>query len=118
MTRGYGVSLAALAVALLGSSAQAQTAGNGVDILSGFRRIWIPGRTYDTGSPTALGAPLLLRNIQIVAERARERTGAQEIAAYYDDRRNQSYSVIDGLGPLTRAYLAGSGATTTIPAFD
>lgn len=118
MTRGYGVSLAALAVVLLGPGAQAQTAGNGVDILSGFRRIWIPGRTYDTGSPTALGAPLLLRNIQIVAERARERTGAQEIAAYYDDRRNQSYSVIDGLGPLTRAYLAGSGATTTIPAFD
>lgn len=118
MTRGYGVSLAALAVVLLGPGAQAQTAGNGVDILSGFRRIWIPGRTYDTGSPTALGAPLLLRNIQIVAERARERTGAQEIAAYYDDRRNQSYSVIDGLGPLTLAYLAGSGATTTIPAFD
>ncbi|WP_419544785.1 autotransporter-associated beta strand repeat-containing protein [Methylobacterium oryzae] len=118
MTRGYGVSLAALAVVLLGPGAQAQTAGNGVDILSGFRRIWIPGRTYDTGSPTALGAPLLLRNIQIVAERARERTGAQEIAAYYDDRRNQSYSVIDGLGPLTQAYLAGSGATTTIPAFD
>ncbi|MGU3560087.1 autotransporter domain-containing protein [Methylobacterium radiotolerans] len=118
MTRGYGVSLAALAVALLGPGAQAQTAGNGVDILSGFRRIWIPGQTYDTGSPTALGAPLLLRNIQIVAERARERTQAQEIAAYDDDRRNQSYSVIDGLGPLTRAYLAGSGATTTIPAFD
>ncbi|MFB0490840.1 outer membrane autotransporter protein [Methylobacterium sp. OAE515] len=120
MKRGYGVSIAALAVALLGSGAQAQTpgAGNGVDILSGFRRIWIPGRTYDTGSPTGLGAPLLLRNIQIVAERARERTRAQEIAAYYDDRRNQSYSVIDGLGPLTQAYLAGSGATTTIPAFD
>jgi hypothetical protein len=51
----------------------------------------------------------LLRNIQIVAERARERSLAQEIAAYYDDRRNQSYSVIDGLGPLTQAYLAGSG---------
>ncbi|RUP16199.1 MAG: phosphatase PAP2 family protein, partial [Methylobacterium sp.] len=120
MKRGYGVSIAALAVAMLGSGAQAQTpgAGNGVDILSGFGRIWIPGRTYDTGSPTALGAPLLLRNIQIVAERARERTGAQEVAAYYDDRRNQSYSVIDGLGPLTQAYLAGSGATTTIPAFD
>ncbi|WP_426315403.1 autotransporter domain-containing protein [Methylobacterium fujisawaense] len=120
MKRGYGVSIAALAVAMLGSGAQAQTpgAGNGVDILSGFGRIWIPGRTYDTGSPTALGAPLLLRNIQIVAERARERTLAQEVAAYYDDRRNQSYSVIDGLGPLTQAYLAGSGATTTIPAFD
>ncbi|MDH3032633.1 autotransporter-associated beta strand repeat-containing protein, partial [Methylobacterium fujisawaense] len=120
MKRGYGVSIAALAVAMLGSGAQAQTpgAGNGVDILSGFGRIWIPGRTYDTGSPTALGAPLLLRNIQIVAERARERTLAQEVAAYYDDRHNQSYSVIDGLGPLTQAYLAGSGATTTIPAFD
>ena len=115
----YGVSTAAMMVAILGSGAQAQTAGgNGVDILSGFGRIWVPGRTYDTGAPTALGAPLLLRNIQIVADRARERTRDQEIAAYYDDRRNQSYSVIDGLGPLTRAYLAGSGATTTIPAFD
>ncbi|MCJ2059740.1 phosphatase PAP2 family protein, partial [Methylobacterium sp. J-048] len=91
---------------------------NSVDVLSGFNRLWIPGPTYDTGSPTALGAPLLQRNIQIVAERARTRARAPEIAAYYDDRRNQSYSVIDGLGPLTRAYLAGSGATTTIPAFD
>jgi membrane-associated phospholipid phosphatase len=122
MKRGYEVVTAALMSASLGSAAQAQTsslrAGNGVDVLSGFSRLWIPGRTYDTGSPTAVGAPLLLRNIQIVAERARERSLAQEIAAYYDDRRNQSYSVIDGLGPLTQAYLAGSGATTTIPAFD
>ncbi|MCJ2084429.1 autotransporter-associated beta strand repeat-containing protein, partial [Methylobacterium sp. E-005] len=119
MTFRHGVSTAAMMVAILGSGAQAQTArGNGVDILSGFGRLWIPGRTYDTGKATALGAPILLRNIQIVADRARERTRDQEIAAYYDDRRNQSYSVIDGLGPLTPAYLAGSGATTTIPAFD
>ncbi|KNY24569.1 autotransporter domain-containing protein [Methylobacterium sp. ARG-1] len=116
----HGVSTAAMMVAVLGSGAQAQTvsSGNGVDILSGFSRLWIPGRTYDTGKATALGAPILLRNIQIVADRARERTRDQEIAAYYDDRRNQSYSVIDGLGPLAQAYRAGSGATTTIPAFD
>ncbi|SFJ00519.1 autotransporter-associated beta strand repeat-containing protein, partial [Methylobacterium brachiatum] len=122
MKLGHGVSIAALIVAAFGTGAQAQTAtvtpSNSVDVLSGFSRLWIPGPTYDTGSPTALGAPLLQRNIQIVAERALARTQAQERAAYYDDRRNQSYSVIDGLGPLTRAYLAGSGATATIPAFD
>jgi outer membrane autotransporter protein len=118
----YGVSIVAVMVVALGSGAQAQTsgsnAGRGIDILSGFSQLWIPGATWDTGRPTALGASFLQRNIEIVADRARERTLAQEIAAYYDDRRNQSYSVIDGLGPLTQAYLAGSGATTTIPAFD
>ncbi|UUZ87270.1 hypothetical protein LJK88_40540 [Paenibacillus sp. P26] len=45
---------------------------------------------------------------------AATRTSSEADAAYYDDRRKQSYSVIDGLGPLTDVYRTNAGATTTI----
>ncbi|MFE1600043.1 autotransporter domain-containing protein [Methylobacterium sp. ID0610] len=103
-------------------AALAQSSGtdttNNVNVLSGFSRLWTTGKTWDTGTPTTLGAPILQRNLQIVVDKARARTRDQEIAAYYDDRRNQSYGVIDGLGPLTGAFKTGAGATTTIPVFD
>lgn len=91
---------------------------NGVNLLSGFNKLWITGPTWDTGTPTELGAPILQRNIQYVVDLAATRTREQEIAAYYDDRRNQSYSATSGLGSLHAAYLAGSGAFSTIPDFD
>ncbi len=91
---------------------------NGVDQLSGFSALWTTGATWDTGTPTALGQSLLRRNLQIVLDRANTRTLAQETAAYFDDRRDQSYSVISGLGSLSNAYKAGSGAFTTITQFD
>ncbi|EPN58850.1 autotransporter, partial [Pseudomonas syringae pv. actinidiae ICMP 19079] len=49
-------------------------------------------------------------------DRANSRTLAQETAAYFDDRRDQSYSATSGLGSLTAAYRAGAGAFTTITA--
>ncbi|MEA9392129.1 autotransporter domain-containing protein [Acerihabitans sp. TG2] len=112
------VAVALAAVPAHGASRAGDNAINGVDLLSGFSKLWITGATWNTGAPTALGAPLLAYNIQYVIDRARTRTEQQEIAAYYDDRRNQSYSVISGLGSLTNGYLAGSGAFTTIPVFD
>ncbi|MCF5469514.1 autotransporter domain-containing protein, partial [Pseudomonas syringae] len=53
-----------------------------------------------------------------MVDRANSRTLAQETAAYFDDRRDQSYSAISGLGSLSAAYKAGAGAFTTITQFD
>ncbi|HKT94864.1 MAG TPA: phosphatase PAP2 family protein, partial [Paraburkholderia sp.] len=38
----------------------------------------------------------------------------QADAAYFDDRRGKGYSVTDGMGPLTDAWRAAAGQTTTI----
>lgn len=54
--------------------------------------------------PQLINCPLLDANIQKVVDIAERRTFREVNAAYLDDRRNQSYSVIDGLGPLTDVY--------------
>ncbi|MBB2895287.1 autotransporter domain-containing protein [Pseudomonas sp. AS2.8] len=107
-----------LALSVQAASRSGNNAINGVDLLSGYNKLWTPGATWNTGTPTAFGAPILQRNIQYVVDLAKTRTQAQEMAAYYDDRRDQSYSLISGLGSLANGYLAGSGAFTTIPVFD
>ncbi|ALP35804.1 phospholipid phosphatase [Paenibacillus sp. IHB B 3084] len=81
-------------------------------LLSGFNKLWTPGTTWDTG--TKLNSSVLDANIQKVIDMAARRTSSEADAAYLDDRRNQSYSVIDGLGSLTDVYRKNAGATTTI----
>ncbi|AET59467.1 membrane-associated phospholipid phosphatase [Paenibacillus terrae HPL-003] len=81
-------------------------------LLSGFNKLWTPGATWDTG--TKLNSSVLDANIQKVIDIAARRTSSEADAAYLDDRRNQSYSVIDGLGSLTDVYRKNAGATTTI----
>ena len=112
----FTVSLLALSVQA--ASRSGNNATNGVDLLAGYNKLWTPGATWNTGSPTALGASILQRNEQYVIDLAHARTHDQEVAAYYDDRRDQSYSLISGLGSLAEAYRAGAGAFTTIPQFD
>lgn len=88
----------------------------GVRVLTAFSNLYTPGANLDTGTikiPTVMSY-----NNKYVVELTTQRTLEQEIAAYYDDRRNQSYSVIDGLGPLATYYYTGADATTTIPTFD
>jgi len=85
-----------------------------LNLLSGFDRLWTPGPTWNTGTPTAQGASTLSSNIQYVVNVTQARTAEQATAAYLDDRRNQSYSVISGLGSLAPSYYAGAGAVTTI----
>ncbi|MBV1813986.1 autotransporter domain-containing protein [Pseudomonas viridiflava] len=110
--------LSLLAVSVHAAGRSGDDRINGVDLLSGFNTLWTTGPTWDTGTPTALGQSLLRRNLQLVLDRANSRTLAQETAAYFDDRRDQSYSAISGLGSLSDAYKAGSGAFTTITQFD
>ncbi|WP_058829087.1 acid phosphatase [Paenibacillus polymyxa] len=81
-------------------------------LLSEFNKLWTPGATWDTG--TKLNSNVLDANIQKVIDIAARRTSSEADAAYLDDRRNQSYSVIDGLGSLTDVYRKKAGATTTI----
>ena len=83
-------------------------------VLGDFLKLWTPGSSWDNGVATAVGAPILASNIQQVKDIATTRTVAEQQAAYLDDRRNQNYSMLSGLGPLLPAYLAGSGAVTTI----
>lgn len=87
-----------------------------VPVLSQFNQLWTPGSLWNNG--TVLNSGVLSYNNQYVVKITTNRTPEQEIAAYYDDRRNQSYSILDGLGPLTSLYIAGAQAVTTIPAFD
>lgn len=53
-------------------------------------------------------------NIQYVIKITKERTTEQTLKAYYDDRRDQNYSTIEGLGSLANLYKSGVGAFTTI----
>jgi autotransporter-associated beta strand protein len=83
-------------------------------LLGGFGLLWTPGATWDGGTPTPRGAPILALNIQSSVDITTRRSQAQADAAYFDDRRNQSYSVISGLGALAPLYYAAAGATTAI----
>ena len=84
----------------------------GVALLSGFGQLWKPGATWDSG--TALNTSVLNASLAYSVKVTQERTDAQEVAAYYDDRQNQTYSVQSGLGALTDAYRGGARAATSI----
>lgn len=71
----------------------------------------IPG---DSTDGTVLNTAVHTANIQYVATATTNRTPAQELAAYLDDRRNKAYSVSDGMGPLTTAWRTASQQTTSI----
>lgn len=83
-----------------------------IGVLSEFNKLWIPGKTWNAG--TKLNRRVLDANIQKVVDIAEHRMMFEENAAYFDDRRGQSYSVIDGLGKLADVYRMNAGATTTI----
>jgi len=54
-------------------------------------------------------------NIGYVIDVTNERSDDQAIQAFLDDVRSKNYSVIDGYGPLTEAYVASSGAYVDVP---
>ncbi|MEK5490056.1 S-layer homology domain-containing protein [Paenibacillus sp. FSL R7-0297] len=83
-----------------------------IGVLSGFLDLWTPGTSWDNGKMK--NSSVLDYNIQYVADLAKTRTPAEEQAAYYDDRRGQTYGAVDGLGSLSEVYRAMSGTYTTI----
>jgi autotransporter-associated beta strand protein len=112
----------------------------GVRVLSGFLDIWRPstllvdagvsapangtcpavtistwsGIPGDSTDGTVLNVTVHSANIQYVINATANRTSAQALAAYLDDRRGKGYSVTDGLGPLTSIWRAAAQQTTTI----
>ncbi|MBX5171846.1 phosphatase PAP2 family protein [Rhizobium sp. NZLR1b] len=111
-----------------------------VHLLSGFLEIWTPRTSFvDAGveAPAKDNCPAVAKtdwdgipssktdghivnqavhdaNIAYVVNATRARTADQAVAAYLDDRRGKNASIVDGLGPLTDAWKAGSKQTTTI----
>ncbi|RZM33659.1 MAG: autotransporter outer membrane beta-barrel domain-containing protein, partial [Sphingomonas sp.] len=53
---------------------------------------------------------VLVQNYNTVITLTKARTTAQTLAAIHDDRTNQAYSILNGLGALTNLYMAGAGA--------
>jgi autotransporter-associated beta strand protein len=113
----------------------------GVRVLAGMLDIWKPlTELVDAGSPapatgafpavtastwtglptdgtpggTIVNPTVHNANIQYVVDVTTKRTAAQATAAYLDDRRGKGYSVTDGMGPLTDAWRAAAGQTTSI----
>lgn len=71
----------------------------------------VPGSRTDG---TILNQAIHAHNIQHVIDVTRGRTADQAVEAYLDDRRNKAISLLDGLGPLTGAWVKGTKQTTTI----
>jgi autotransporter-associated beta strand protein len=98
-----------------------------INILTGFNRIWTLGDDAwanggangdgpkDYSKVKILDADIWAENMRyVLSVTGKNRTDAQALNAYLNDRRSQGYSVIEGLGPLAPWYREGSGATTTI----
>lgn len=111
-----------------------------VNLLSGFLKVWTPRTPFvDAGVDAPAkgdcaavattdwdGIPFSATdghvvdqaiheaNIAYVIKVTRARTAEQAFAAYLDDRRGKNASIVDGLGPLTAAWVAGAKQTTTI----
>ncbi|MFC0216559.1 S-layer homology domain-containing protein [Paenibacillus chartarius] len=83
-----------------------------IGVLSQFLKLWTPGTAWDNG--TKLNSDVLDANIQYVADLAVTRTAEEEARAYFDDRRNQTYGAIDGLGSLADVYRTKTNTYTTI----
>ncbi|KQP81778.1 hypothetical protein ASF60_22260 [Methylobacterium sp. Leaf113] len=58
---------------------------------------------------------VMTQNYQTVVQMTQARTEDQALAAIDDDRIGQAYSILNGLGPLTAAYLTGAGASSPAP---
>jgi LPXTG-motif cell wall-anchored protein len=84
-----------------------------IGVLSEYLKLWTPGTAWNNG--TILNAPILNSNIQKSIDITNNRSEAEAHQAYLDDRRNQNYGIIDGLGKYTDAFIAGANAGTSIP---
>ncbi|CAG2143033.1 Extracellular serine protease precursor [compost metagenome] len=117
-----------------------QDTNAGVRVLGGFLDLWQPrslivdagttaaangsfpavvasdwtGLPGDATDGTIRNAAVLAANIDYVATVTAQRTAAQTLAAYLDDRRGKAYSITDGMGPLTTAWRTAAQQTTTI----
>ncbi|WP_328752534.1 phosphatase PAP2 family protein [Streptomyces sp. NBC_00285] len=83
-----------------------------VRALGGFAQIWKTGDAWNTGTP--LRPDILRANVRYCIDITTRRTPAEAKLAFLYDRMHQSYSTIDGLGPLAALYKTGAKAVTSI----
>jgi autotransporter-associated beta strand protein len=83
-----------------------------IRLLGRFSDLWQPGTSWNNG--TKLNAAVLDENIQHSIDMTKALTPAESKEAYLTDRRNQSYTAINGFGPYADAVRSASGAGTTI----
>lgn len=83
-----------------------------VRALDGMGTAWQTGSAWNDG--TVLLKDYLRANMKLTAQITSERTEAQAKEAFIFDRRDQSYSMIIGLGPLADLYKSGALAVTSI----
>ncbi|HWG25608.1 phosphatase PAP2 family protein [Actinospica sp.] len=83
-----------------------------VRALDGMAEAWETGSAWNNG--TVLLKNYLRANMVLSAKVTKDRTEAQAKEAFIFDRRDQSYSMITGLGPLADLYKSGALAVTTI----
>lgn len=90
-------------------------AANGCPAVTASTWTGIPG---DSTDGTVKNSTVHTANIGYVKTATQNRSTAQALAAYLDDRRNKGYSVSDGMGPLTSLWRQGTQQTTTITSVD
>src|SRR3954451_3412200 len=83
-----------------------------VRILSGMQTLWQTGTAWNTG--TVLDTAVLRASMRYVTQATKSRTQAEADRAFIQDRQNQSYAAISGLGQLADSYKAIAKAVTSI----
>jgi autotransporter-associated beta strand protein len=83
-----------------------------VDILTGMVKLWRTGSAWDNGVVLAPG--ILHDNMLYCVDVTKNRTEAQDKECWVVDRQDQSYDMINGMGPLAPLYKTGAMAVTSI----
>lgn len=91
-----------------------------IGVLSGFLKVFKPGTSWNNG--TVLDNEVHEHNIDTVIDMTSNNTTAAAVSTtsgaarvYLDDRRDQNYSITDGLGKYTDVFRKLANAGTTIP---
>jgi autotransporter-associated beta strand protein len=83
-----------------------------VDILSSMARLWQTGTAWNNG--VVLAPEVLRANMLYCVRITTTRTEAAAKESFIIDRQDNSYAMIDGLGPLAALYKTGALAVTSI----
>lgn len=92
-----------------------------IGVLSQMLEIFTPGTDSVEGANdawrngTVLNETTHLENLNTTKSITEGSTKEQQEKAYLDDRRNQNYSMVSGLGVYADEFVRGSGARTSIP---
>lgn len=84
-----------------------------IGVLSQMLNIFTPGDEWNNG--TVLNEATHLENLENTKAITEGSTKEEQELAYLDDRRNQNYSMVSGLGIYAEEFIEGSGARTSIP---